>query len=366
MQETIIINATALNSSGALSILNQFVDSTPETAYDYIFFINSSIEFPPEKKNIKYVRIKIKSLIKRVLWDAFGVKKWLKRHGIVPVATISLQNTNFRTQKSIPNFVYYHQSIPFFEANWNPLVSSERELWFYKNIYPFFVKLLINRNTEFFVQTNVVRSDLSNYCKVPKERIHTIPPRIEMPTLHVEGHIALDKTRLNLFYPATPFIYKNHEIVLKALSLIDAELQKNITLHLTCESEELKFDRSGNHSFFQINFMGVIPFEKVLGMYQDADALLFPSYIETIGLPLVEAASFGMPIIVADLPYSREVLRNYEGASFAKYNDAQLWKREISKLFIDKGKKNKPIRIDEAGSWEELFRIIKDKIQQHV
>jgi len=38
---------------------------------------------------------------------------------------------------------------------------------------------------------------------------------------------------------------------------------------------------------------------------------LFPSYIETFGLPLIEAAAFGLPIGVANEAYAHEVLKGY-------------------------------------------------------
>ena len=38
-------------------------------------------------------------------------------------------------------------------------------------------------------------------------------------------------------------------------------------------------------------------------MYKAADGLLFPSTIETIGLPLLEAATFGLPVLANELEY---------------------------------------------------------------
>ena len=44
--------------------------------------------------------------------------------------------------------------------------------------------------------------------------------------------------------------------------------------------------------------------------------LIFPSYIETIGLPLLEAQYTNTLIFAADCPYSREVLEGYHNAYF--------------------------------------------------
>jgi len=41
--------------------------------------------------------------------------------------------------------------------------------------------------------------------------------------------------------------------------------------------------------------------------YELADVLVMPSLVETVGLPLLEAASVGLPVVAADRPYAREV-----------------------------------------------------------
>lgn len=363
MENRIVINATALNTSGALTILKQFIEYVPEDEYEYIIFVDESVRITFTQKNISLIKKDVKSLRKRFQWDTFGLKKWLQINNFKPLVTISLQNTNFRCDKSIPNFIYYHNSIPFFNKNWNPFKKEEKILWFYKTIYPFFIKLYINQNTEVFVQTNSIKQAFVSYFNFPKEKVHIISPKIVLPKTEEAVTPVLDKKRLNLFYPATAFIYKNHKVIFEALSILEEELQKNITLHLTCEKDELINTKLDLKKLFQVNFLGKMPFSGVIGMYLEADALLFPSYIETIGLPLIEAASLGLPIIVADLPYSHNLLINYEGARFASHNDIGVWRDEISKLPSIKGRRFKPILIEKSNSWEELFQIVKNKIQ---
>lgn len=53
---------------------------------------------------------------------------------------------------------------------------------------------------------------------------------------------------------------------------------------------------------------------EIIYCYQHADALLFPTITEGFGLPLIEAAEYGLPIICSDLPVLREI-----AAEFATY-----------------------------------------------
>ncbi len=358
----IIVNATALASSGGLSILKQFIDEIPEDEFEYILFVSDELKLETSKKNVRFIGKNVKTFYKRFLWDAFGIKKWIKENNINCVAAISLQNTNFRTNKTIPNFIYFHQSIPFFQKKWNPFKSNEKSLWFYKNIYPFFVQLFMNKNTEVFVQSNFIKDGFTEHFDISKDRIHVISPKLAVPILNETKYSNQNQDKINLFYPATPFIYKNHSMLFEAISLIDEELQKKITLTLTCTKEEIGHIIKKSKFNFNINFLGKISFSEVLDNYKLADALVFPSYIETIGLPLLEAASFGLPIITSNLPYAHEVLNSYEGATFVDFDNPNKWSKQISDLFHKKGQIFQPLRITPSNSWPQLFKIVKAKI----
>ncbi|PPD45006.1 MAG: glycosyl transferase family 1 [Methylocystis sp.] len=56
-------------------------------------------------------------------------------------------------------------------------------------------------------------------------------------------------------------------------------------------------------------------------LYDRAAALIFPSYAEGFGLPIVEAALRGRPVICSDIPVLREVGR--DGAIYFRVNDAE-------------------------------------------
>ena len=49
-------------------------------------------------------------------------------------------------------------------------------------------------------------------------------------------------------------------------------------------------------------------------IYLESDCLIFPSKLETWGLPLSEYRHYEKPIIAADLGYAKEVLSGYHSA----------------------------------------------------
>lgn len=106
--------------------------------------------------------------------------------------------------------------------------------------------------------------------------------------------------------------------------------------------------------------MGSIPFLKVISMYTAVNAVVFPSYIETFGLPLIEAASLSCPILAADIPYANEVLANYNGVKFLPFNNSDKWADEISKINVGLNKEKNIFKEVEYQSWNDLFKIIKN------
>lgn len=346
-----IVNATALDSSGALTILKQFLNAIPANKSKWIVFISDKIELSENKKNIRLIPVKnVKSLVKRFLWDTFGIKRWLKKKCIHPIGAISLQNTGFYTGHRIPTYIYYHQSICFYKQKWSFFKKDQRFLWFYKNIYPFFVKLFINHETEIFVQLNYIKEEFIKKYKVSSDNIYVISPSFALPDKNTIYAIELPTNKINLFYPATSYFYKNHAVVIEALDQINSDF---FSLYVTIRKNDFLPKRNFLHC------MGKIPYAEVFSMYMAADALVFPSYIETYGLPLLEAASLGIPILAADLPYAREVLKGYEGVTFIDHTKPEDWKRALMKL--KKGVRYLPFkRLSEAG-WPFLFDRIETK-----
>ncbi|MBE0650621.1 MAG: glycosyltransferase [Bacteroidales bacterium] len=356
----IIVNASALRSGGALTILQQFIEAIPDDGINYIVFCDDSITIDHSKKNLQLVPINARSFFKRFVWDAFRIKNWVKSYGIKPIAGISLQNTNFRIGDYCPNFIYYHQPIPLYPNNWSLLKSSERALWFYKHIYPFFVKLFLNSQTEIFVQLEFIKVGFSRRFHFDANKIHVVFPDMEIPSYSQKAKIFLDYKKLNLFYPASALIYKNHEVLFRSLLLIDEQLKKEVVLYLTNTSDEFKV----LPIFKNVNivFLDKITHDNVIWLFNNVDALLFPSYIETLGLPLIEAASFGLPVLAADLPYAREVLDGYTGVSYVNYKDVVAWGQAIIKLSTEEKIRHEHYKKLNTKSWTEFFDTIKKRI----
>lgn len=136
----IVVNATALDRSGALGILRQFMANIPDAGYQWLVFVSADVEVQASVASVRIVPVSgVKSAYKRLWWDAFGLNRWLGKHHIEPLALVSLQNTGFRvSKKNVPRYIYYHQPLPFYPYTWNPLKKGNGRCGF-TNIFILFV-----------------------------------------------------------------------------------------------------------------------------------------------------------------------------------------------------------------------------------
>lgn len=91
-----------------------------------------------------------------------------------------------------------------------------------------------------------------------------------------------------------------------------------------------------------------------------AHALLFPSFTEGFGIPLVEALTLNLPVIASDLPVFHEIAG--EIPTYLSPRDVQGWKRTILEYMSE----DSPYRQEQLGrmkgysapTWEKHFAIV--------
>ena len=83
--------------------------------------------------------------------------------------------------------------------------------------------------------------------------------------------------------------------------------------------------------------------------------------VETLGIPLIEAASLGVPIIANDMGYVHNALNDYEGARLVKVHDYDDWARQITTCCMIK-ERYTPRVATKNDSWDRLFKLIKEGV----
>lgn len=131
--------------------------------------------------------------------------------------------------------------------------------------------------------------------------------------------------KIKFFYPAFLYPHKNHELLFRNKEWF---IENNVEIYLTIEKlpEEIDTDDS------PFICTGILSKVQINEYYNCCDALLFPSLEESLGLPLLEAVEFSLPIIAANLSYSLAAIENFYKFNI---NDEENFRLTLKEFFSD-------------------------------
>lgn len=302
----IIVNDIAASSGGALSVLNDFYDSIIENddKNEWIFLLSGS-HFR-ETKNIKildYSNLK-NSWLKRLFFDLFIGK--FKINKLKPDLYVSLQNTS-TIGVLCPQIVYLHQAIPYQkDVVFSFFKRKEFKLAIYQKIIGKILNFLFKYSkSSIVVQTNWMKKSLSKYVDNDITIIH--------PSVNIEDSKDIEINKAHFFYPAAYVSYKNHKLIFDCVDKLVNNGYEDFKVTLTIPSTNLM----NKNKYI---FLNSIPREKVYELYNKT-ILLFPSYLEAYGLPLLEARQSNSIIFASDTVFSKEILENYPNVYYFDFKD---------------------------------------------
>lgn len=219
--------------------------------------------------------------------------------------------------------------------------------------------------------------DVINYCR--KHDIHPATP-IHVFWFHLGADftekLSSSRAEMRSFVKRRPTFLmvgtvearKNHALVLKALRKLLVqrhEVQILIIGHDGWLNDEFKgiYEDPGLSDY--VLWIKDADDGELQWAYQNAIALLFPSMAEGFGLPLIEAAHYGLPVLCSDIPVFREIAG--DGASYFEVNDVDALAVAISD-FLQEEIHPDPRNI-QALTWQEsslsLLNILEGKIKPY-
>ncbi len=358
----IVISGVNLFEGGPLSVYHDALTELSENfsqQYEIIALVHSETLFNiPNVRIIEYPKIR-RSWIRRIHFEYYALRKlsqeldaylWISLHDTTPAVKARIQA------------VYCHNPSPFAKFRWRDAVYDSRYalfVLFYRHLY----RINIHRNDYVIVQQAWLRESFRAMYGV--KRIIVAHP--ESLTSNVFIKKPTDELRNNteafrFFFPAYPRVFKNAEVLLEAAELLEDD---PIEIWLTFSGSEGRYARSLVKRFGRLSnvkFLGRLTRQQVLARYELADCLVFPSLLETWGLPISEFKSTGKPMLLADLPYAHESVGTYQNIYFFNPRNS----RELSTLMQTlsrreltfPGSREKAIAPPFAADWHDLFGLL--------
>ncbi|OBU24878.1 glycosyltransferase [Photobacterium aquimaris] len=362
----IVISGVNLVEAGPLKIFKEAINAfSNDSQFEVICLVNNKRLFSDCKKiNVKFLEYPLvkTSWLKRIFFEYKTCNEISKR--LAPDIWLAMHDMSPRVNTPL-QLVYCHNASPFYKASIKEL-KYERKLLFFSLFYKWLYKINIKSNKAIIVQQEWIGKYLVNDLGARDYIVSK--PVASLAQNDVIKNTFPEQDSVIFFFPALARTFKNFEIILNALSYLkihDRSTYQKIKVILTINENSNIYARKLINKYKNIeniNFIGPISYEDVVEQYKSCDVVLFPSKLETWGLPISEAKEFSKPIILVDLPYAYETLGNYSSALFIEPNDyiklADIMTKIVAgeKVFNNVNYNDNDASIN---SWSHLVRLIK-------
>lgn len=326
MKKTIVISGINMTSSGLSTILDDCLHHlsliNQNNSYKIIAFVPEKLCYPnieyialPKSKKSWFLRLYYEYIFFYFFSKNKNIDVWISLHDISP-------NVNAKHK-----ITYFHNAIPFYKAqklDW----KYDLKIALFSKFYFYLYQINSKKLSYIIVQQQFIKK---LFEEKGFKNILVAKPIVK--PIENFSTINLDAKKLKLIFPSEPKVFKNHIIVAEALNLLPIEIQNQIEIYFTFNSKTNTFSKyyCKKYKHLQsIKYLGWLSKNELYGYYQAVDALLFPSKLETWGLPISEIQQFEKPIVISNLEYAQESIGNYDKVVFFNPENAQ----ELANIFI--------------------------------
>ena len=206
--------------------------------------------------------------------------------------------------------------------------------YFYYNFTKVFEKHTLNNFDVLIANSDVTKNKNIEAYKIPEEKIYKIHKGIPK-TSKKRNKIAVKNSSYKVLMVGTNLQRKGIFYLIKASpKIIDKFPDIEFIIVGDCKEGIRKECRKiGVEKNFK--FYGILKPEEVHSLYREADIFILPSLIEGLGISVLEAMSYGIPVITSDVGGLSEIIRNNKNGLLIPAQDSEEIEYAINKLLED-------------------------------
>ena len=211
------------------------------------------------------------------------------------------------------------------------------------HIHNFITFKLATRLSKKIISTS--KSEFQDCVKfgIERKKIELIPLSFSPPSNIPEKK---SSNRKKILFVGRIVPLKNLEILLKSIKILKEEIPD---IEFIIVGDEIAGRLQGDKGYKQklmlftdelkikdhVRFEGWKTGTELWEIYQESDLFVFASTYENFGLPLLEAASFGIPLISTDVGVAQDIIGNNSGGKIISELDEYVYAKNIKKLLKD-------------------------------
>ena len=374
----IALLAHNLHSAGGLSVGRSILSTFPVVApqHEYLLTVpqNREYELFENHSNIRILELPVGSLKKRYAFEQSllkELKQWNCDWAWILGNNLLLLPKNIRMSLLLHSSFYLNYPL----KHWR--ISRISRFYARRKIEQLFVRRTLWKSHRVYGQTNVVCQRIHETFRYPKDQIDvchmgTASEMLQRDTLDSKSmaHCKSLDSKFKLLYVSAYNPHKNFENIVQLFAKFKEEL-RDVVLFLTFSPEQNQWTQRLHKKVIDhgldssIVFLGSIPHEEISQVYAAADALFFPTLLETVGLGHLEAMAYGLPVIASDLDFAHEVCGDaacfVDPFSLESMKNGILEVKDNEQLRYDLAKKGKIQLERNSMTWEDSLKSVMDQ-----
>ncbi len=294
-----------------LELVKALAQKDAENKYYLYEYNHTKVIYPVEKENFSYVVPKFSTKVRsmRIFLEQFLFSWYIKKqeldvfHG--------------------PSFM-----LPVFKPKGTKCIITVHDLTFLrypesftfetKIYYKLFFKRSIDNADMIIADSEATKDDLMLYFHVPKNKIKVVYLGVDKAFTQIVDKSSVEEVQKKYTLPKKFFLFtgllsprKNIEGALRAFNSLRADVYKDYHFVIVGGKGwlyESIFRFVQEHNLKErVHFTGYIDAADLPVLYTLAEALVFPSFYEGFGLPILEAMACGCPVITSNVSSMPEV-----------------------------------------------------------
>ena len=303
-----------------LVVAPRYPDGGPDSYAGAPIYRVPGVPFPP------YPRIKLSSAHP-------GVGRALRRfrpdlvHAVNPFI-LGPSGIFYARRLKVPLVASYHTNVAAYARYYKLNFFSDAARWWTRQLH--------NR-----AEVNLCTSEAAKdyLLKEGIKRVHLWPQGVDAQRFHPDKASEKWRERLSGGHPSDRLLlYVGRLAPEKGIERLKAILREVPGTRIAIigdgpAREDLERGFAGTATVFT----GVLQGEDLAAAYASADAFLFPSTTDTLGLAMIEALASGLPIVAARSDASREIVEEGENGLLYEADSKPSLVAAVRRLFSDEG-----------------------------
>lgn len=303
----------------------------------------------------------------------------IRRHPRVKWCPIDIPPFTWRTRPETGAWLRAHAGDVYFSPFWlapshaamptvltlhdvRPLRPVGGEPWWKRTIFRYAVDRGASADA-ILTSSAFSREEILSCTSLTREQVHVVPLGIDVPRAPAMSRPAALPQGAFALVVGVNRPHKNHRVLALAWSEMGARAPLALVAAGPIDPRYPTLNELGP-GLSGVHVLGQVSESELEWLYRHATLVLFPTHYEGYGLPVIEAAVRGAPVLCSDIPVLREVAGNF--ARWANADDVSAWMREVMVLAADPGARAQMSAAGLAAAAPLSYKHIAEQVREHL